>query len=114
MLPLQRLSADLQRPYRHVVGSEQTATPVLDPRHLSPVPRVVVASHCERVGGAYRYQLPLVLVAAQCRVILGNAPSTADAPDLVTQTQAARALQRTQDFLAAIREQVRAHESGTT
>ena len=37
-----------------------------------------------------------------------------DAPDLVTQIQAARALQRTQDFLAAIREQVRAHESGTT
>ena len=40
---------------------------------------------------------------------------TADyAPDLVTQTQAARALQRTQDFLAAIQEQVRAHESRTT
>ena len=40
---------------------------------------------------------------------------TADyAPDLVNQTQVARALQRTQDFLAAIREQVRAHESGTT
>jgi hypothetical protein len=40
---------------------------------------------------------------------------TADyAPDLVTQTQAARALQRTRDFLAAIREQVRAHESETT
>jgi hypothetical protein len=40
---------------------------------------------------------------------------TADyAPDLVTQTQAARALQRTQDFLTAIREQVRAHESETT
>jgi hypothetical protein len=40
---------------------------------------------------------------------------TADyAPDLVTQTQVARALQRTQDFLTAIREQVRAHESGTT
>ena len=37
-----------------------------------------------------------------------------DAPDLVTQPQAARALQRTQDFLAAIREQVRVHESGTT
>ena len=40
---------------------------------------------------------------------------TADyAPDLVTQIQAARALQRTQDFLAVIREQVRTHESGTT
>jgi hypothetical protein len=40
---------------------------------------------------------------------------TADyAPDLVTPTQVARALQRTQDFLTAIREQVRAHESGTT
>jgi hypothetical protein len=40
---------------------------------------------------------------------------TADyAPDLVTQTQAAPALQGTQDFLAAIREQVRAHESETT
>jgi hypothetical protein len=40
---------------------------------------------------------------------------TADyAPDPVTQTQAARALQRTRDFLAAIRQQVRAHESGTT
>jgi uncharacterized protein (UPF0332 family) len=40
---------------------------------------------------------------------------TADyAPDLVSQIQAARALQRTQDFLAAIREQARAHESGTT
>jgi hypothetical protein len=40
---------------------------------------------------------------------------TADyAPDLVTQTQAARALQRTQDFLAAIREQMCAHETGTT
>ena len=39
---------------------------------------------------------------------------TADyAPDLVSQTQAARALQRTRDFLAAIREQVRAHESRT-
>jgi hypothetical protein len=36
------------------------------------------------------------------------------APELVTQTQVARALQRTQDFLAAIREQVRPHESGTT
>jgi uncharacterized protein (UPF0332 family) len=40
---------------------------------------------------------------------------TADyASDLVTQTQVARALQRAQDFLTAIREQVRAHESGTT
>jgi hypothetical protein len=40
---------------------------------------------------------------------------TADyAPDLVTQTQATRALQRIHDFLTAIREQVRAHESGTT
>ena len=40
---------------------------------------------------------------------------TADyAPDLVTQTQAAQALQRTQDFLATILEQVRAHESETT
>jgi len=40
---------------------------------------------------------------------------TADyTPDLVTQTQAARALQRAQGFLAVIREQVRAHESGTT
>src|SRR5262245_6759041 len=40
---------------------------------------------------------------------------TADyAPDLVTQPQVTRALQRTQDFLTAIREQVRAHESGTT
>ena len=39
---------------------------------------------------------------------------TADyAPDLVSQTQAARALQRTRDFLAAIQEQVRAHESRT-
>ena len=37
-----------------------------------------------------------------------------DALDLVTQTQAAWVLQRTQDFLAAIREQVHAHESGTT
>jgi len=32
------------------------------------------------------------------------------APELVTQTQAARALQRTRDFLAAIREKVNAHE----
>jgi uncharacterized protein (UPF0332 family) len=40
---------------------------------------------------------------------------TADyAPDLVSQIQAARALQRTRDFLIAIREKVRAHESGTT
>src|SRR5262245_33651301 len=40
---------------------------------------------------------------------------TADyALDLVTQPQVTRALQRTQDFLTAIREQVRAHESGTT
>jgi uncharacterized protein (UPF0332 family) len=40
---------------------------------------------------------------------------TADyAQDLVTQTRAARALQRTQNFLTAIRQQVRAHESGTT
>ena len=42
-----------------------------------------------------------------------------DAPSMylskaVTQTQAARALERTQGFLAAIGEQVRAHESGTT
>ena len=37
---------------------------------------------------------------------------TADyAPELVTQTQAARALQRTRDFLAAIREKANAHES---
>lgn len=40
---------------------------------------------------------------------------TADyAPGLVTESQAARALQQTHDFFAAIREQVRAHESGTT
>jgi hypothetical protein len=37
-----------------------------------------------------------------------------DAPDLVTQSQAARVLQRAQGCLAAIREQGRAHESGTT
>jgi uncharacterized protein (UPF0332 family) len=37
---------------------------------------------------------------------------TADyAPEMVPQTQAARALQRTRDFLAAIREKVNAHES---
>ena len=37
---------------------------------------------------------------------------TADhAPEMVTQTHAARALQRTCDFLAAIREKVNAHES---
>ena len=36
---------------------------------------------------------------------------TADyAPELITQTQAAYALQRTRDFLAAIREKVNAHE----
>jgi uncharacterized protein (UPF0332 family) len=58
------------------------------------------------------------LYSTSLRQVLGRNLTlrhTADyAPDLVTQTQAARALQRTQDFLAAIREQVRAHERGTT
>jgi uncharacterized protein (UPF0332 family) len=57
------------------------------------------------------------LYSTSLRQVLGRNLTlrhTADyAPDRVTQTQAARALQRTQDFLAAIREQVRVHESGT-
>ena len=58
------------------------------------------------------------LYSTSIRQVLGRnltlRHTAAYAPDLVRQTQAGRALQWTQDFLAAIREQVRAHESETT
>jgi uncharacterized protein (UPF0332 family) len=58
------------------------------------------------------------LYSTSIRQVLGRnltlRHTAAYAPDLVRQTQAGRALQWTQDFLAAIRDQVRAHESETT
>jgi hypothetical protein len=58
------------------------------------------------------------LYSTSIRQVLGRnltlRHTAAYTPDVVRQTQAGRALQRTQDFLAAIREQVRAHESETT
>src|SRR5262249_19657437 len=49
---------------------EQTVALALDTGDVSPVSRLLVAAHCPRDWGAYPDQLPLVLVAAQCRPVL--------------------------------------------
>jgi hypothetical protein len=64
-----------QRPHRDPVAPEPAAADVLDPRHLSIVPRLFVPVHCARGGGAYPDQLSLVLVATQCCAVLRDAAS---------------------------------------
>src|SRR5262245_46056503 len=65
-----RLSAHLQRPHAHVVGPEQTVAAALDPRDLSAVPCMLVTPHRQRSRYPYQHQLPLVLVATECRPVL--------------------------------------------
>src|SRR5687767_8810548 len=69
-LLVQRLSAHLQRSHPHAIGPEQTLAGVLDSRHLPVVSVVFVSSHRQRVGCPYPDQLSLVLVAAECRIVL--------------------------------------------
>src|SRR5262249_46295615 len=64
------LQAHLQRSHRYPAASEPATTVVLDPCHLSVVSRLFVPAHCQRSGYSYPDQLPLVLVAAQCRLVL--------------------------------------------
>src|SRR5215813_3200026 len=64
------LQAHLQRPHRYPAPSEPATTVVLDSRHLSVVSRLFVPAHRQRARHPYPDQLPLVLVAAQCGLIL--------------------------------------------
>jgi hypothetical protein len=49
---------------------ERPAAGVLDTCHLPAVPRLCVAAYCQGSAHPYPYQLSLVLVAAQCRLVL--------------------------------------------
>ena len=69
-LPVQTLSAYLQRPYPDPVCPSQAVTLSLATRHFSVMPLMLVPSHREGGGCACPYELPLVLVAAQCRLLL--------------------------------------------
>src|SRR5262249_16832808 len=71
-LRVPRLSAHLQRPHPHVVGPEQTGALVLDSRDLAVVPLRLVPTHRQGFGCPYPHQLSLVLVVAQCGLVLGN------------------------------------------
>jgi hypothetical protein len=64
------LQADLQRPYCYPTASDQATAAVLDSRHFSVVSVVFIPAHRERIGCPYPDQLPLVLVAAQCGLVL--------------------------------------------
>src|SRR5215813_10898311 len=62
-LPVPGLQAHLQRPHRDPVAPDLAAVGILDPRHLSVVPRLFVPAHCARGGGPYPDQLSLVVEA---------------------------------------------------
>src|SRR5215831_15839564 len=72
-LLVSRLSADVQRPHPHAVGPEPAVAVALDTRHLPVVPVVFVPAHRQGVGGPCPYQLSLVLVVAQCGLVLREA-----------------------------------------
>src|SRR5262245_48845007 len=71
-LLVQRLQAHLQRSHRYPLTPEQAIAGVLDSRHVPVVSVLFVAADCERVGGAWPYELSLVLVAAQYGCLLRN------------------------------------------
>src|SRR5262245_27468499 len=60
----------LQRPHRYPTASDQATAAVLDSRHVSVVSVVFIPAHRERMGCPYPDQLSLVLVAAQCGLVL--------------------------------------------
>src|SRR5205814_9797505 len=64
------LQAHLQRPHQCAAASESATTVILDSRHLSVVSRLFVPAHRQRARHSYPDQLPLVLVAAQRRLVL--------------------------------------------
>src|SRR5262245_48946945 len=67
------LPAHLQRPHRYPLAPEQAAAGVLEPCHLSVMPRLFVAAHCQGSGRPYPDELSLVLVAAECGLVLRDA-----------------------------------------
>src|SRR5215471_13934915 len=72
-LLVQRLQAHFQRPHQYPAPPEPAGAAVLDSGDLSALSRLLVTTHCARGGGAWPDQLPLVLVAAQCRLVLRDA-----------------------------------------
>src|SRR5215831_8874387 len=54
----------------YFVAPEHATAIILDSRDLPVVSRLFVPAHCQRSGYPYPDQLPLVLVAAQCRLVL--------------------------------------------
>src|SRR5437879_2126470 len=69
-LLVQRLQAHLQRSDRYPAPSEQAVAATLDSGNFSALSRLFVSADREGSGGAYPYQLSLVLVAAECRAVL--------------------------------------------
>jgi hypothetical protein len=69
-LLVQRLSAHLQWPHPHALRPEPAVVSSLDLGHLSIEPVLLISSHCQGCGCAYPHQLSLVLVVAQCGLVL--------------------------------------------
>ena len=65
---------DCKRTFNDLTGTlldgSKRSLDALDSRHISAVPVVFIAAHCQRVGGPCPHGLSLVLVAAQCRPVL--------------------------------------------
>ena len=64
------LQAHVPRPHRYPPASDQATAAVLDSRHVSVMSVVFIPAHRERIGCPYPDQLPLVLVVAQCGLVL--------------------------------------------
>src|SRR5215211_7371094 len=75
-LLVSRLQAHLQRPHRDPVPPDPALTVALDTRYLSVVPCLFVPAYCAGGGSPYPDELSLVLVAAQCRPVIWDAPAT--------------------------------------
>src|SRR5215831_18646394 len=69
-LLVQRLQAHLQRSHQHLAPSKPAVSAALDSRDVSALPRLLLAAYRQRGGGAYPDQLSVVLVAAQCGLVL--------------------------------------------